>query len=327
MVSFTVLKTQFQKFIKSRFSLYDEDGLMTRKYFLAYTQTEVQQFHDALIQYMKFVKKLINKRALNKREYDNRVKMQTIEGKDTSSRSGNDADIKPVYDEEPMVEVQLTAELLKTQFQKFIKSWFSLYDEDGLMTRKYFLAYTQTEVQQFHDALIQYMKFVKKLINKRALNKREYDNRVKMQTTEGTDTSSHSGNDADADDADIKPVYDKEPMVEVQLTGEYNVLDIEQQHTEQPEFINEGGIDQNTKQCHDKHPLLAKLTDNKKTKLSHQSLEFENICLKKTVSQFQKDFSKLEAHCINLELQLQNNVLKSGQHGQFLKEKSNEAKV
>ncbi|GJY89847.1 hypothetical protein Tco_0505043 [Tanacetum coccineum] len=59
----------------------------------------------------------------------------------------------------------------------------------------------------------------------------------------------------------------------------------------------------------------------------NSSLESENCCLKKTVGQFQKDFSKLEARCINLELQLQNYVLKSRQHGQFLKEKSKEAKI
>ncbi|GJW50345.1 hypothetical protein Tco_0091696 [Tanacetum coccineum] len=171
------------------------------------------------------------------------------------------------------------------------------------------------------------MESVKKSIDKRALHKREYDNRVnerKMHTTEekvgtskaldaslgdtksnGTepgkhDTSSSSGNDADVDDANIKPVYDEEPMTE---------------------------IDQNAKQCHEKRPLFAKLTDNKTTELSNKSLYSENICLKKTVAQFKKDFSKLEAHCINLELQMQNNVLKSGQQRQFLKEKSNEAKV
>ncbi|GJV26691.1 hypothetical protein Tco_1383139 [Tanacetum coccineum] len=59
----------------------------------------------------------------------------------------------------------------------------------------------------------------------------------------------------------------------------------------------------------------------------NSSLESKNHCLKKTIAQFQQYFSKLKAHCINLELQLQNNVLKSGQHGQFLKAKSNEAKV
>ncbi|GKE57085.1 hypothetical protein Tco_1496270, partial [Tanacetum coccineum] len=85
------------------------------------------------------------------------------------------------------------------------------------------------------------MEYVKKSIDKRALYKREYDIRVnerQMQTTKekvdtskaldaslvntesnGTesgkqDTSSRSGNDAHADDADIKPIYDEEPMVE-----------------------------------------------------------------------------------------------------------------
>ncbi|GKE80598.1 hypothetical protein Tco_1550598 [Tanacetum coccineum] len=61
----------------------------------------------------------------------------------------------------------------------------------------------------------------------------------------------------------------------------------------------------------------------------NSSLESENCCLKKTVTiaQFQTDFSKLKAHCIALELKCQNQSLKSGQHGQMLKETRNEAKV
>ncbi|GJV04941.1 hypothetical protein Tco_1338510 [Tanacetum coccineum] len=86
-------------------------------------------------------------------------------------------------------------------------------------------------------------------------------------------------------------------------------------------------VDQDAEQSHDIRPLPAKLTDNQITKLSNQSLEFENTYLKQTVPQFQNYFSKLEAHCINLELQMQNNVLKSGQQSQFSKVKSNEAKV
>ncbi|GJT23307.1 hypothetical protein Tco_0893244 [Tanacetum coccineum] len=111
------------------------------------------------------------------------------------------------------------------------------------------------------------MESVKKSIDKRAMHKREYDSRVnerQMHTTDeegdtskelnaslvetkssGTnmekqDTSSISGNDADVDDADIKPVYDEEPLAEVQLTTECNVFATGQQHTEQPEFNNEG---------------------------------------------------------------------------------------
>ncbi|GJY22813.1 hypothetical protein Tco_0396471 [Tanacetum coccineum] len=106
-----------------------------------------------------------------------------------------------------------------------------------------------------------------------------------------------SGNDDMLNDADIRPINNDEPKAE------------------------------NAEQCHDIRPMPAKLTDNRTTELSNQLLESDNVCLKKTVAQCQKDFAKLEAHCINLELQMQNNVLKSGQQSQFLKEKSNEAKV
>ncbi|GJR48494.1 hypothetical protein Tco_1316597 [Tanacetum coccineum] len=198
------------------------------------------------------------------------------------------------------------------------------------------------------------MELVKKSIDERALHKREYDTRVNerhIQTTEGKidtgkaldaslvttessgteskeqDTSSRSGNDAHADDAYIRPIYDKEPMVEVQTTAKINVFPTGQQHTKQPEFNNEGKVYQNAEQCHDTCPLPAKLTNKKTIELTNQSLKFENICLKKTVAQFQKDFSRIEAHCVNLELKYQNQVLKEGQHGQFSKVKSNEAKV
>ncbi|GJV45073.1 hypothetical protein Tco_1429609 [Tanacetum coccineum] len=63
------------------------------------------------------------------------------------------------------------------------------------------------------------------------------------------------------------------------------------------------------------------------TEYSKQSLESENILLKKIVAQFQKDFSRIEAHCIALELKYQNQALKSGQHGQILNERSNKAKI
>ncbi|GJZ54135.1 hypothetical protein Tco_0609020 [Tanacetum coccineum] len=244
--------------------------------------------------------------------------------------------------------------VLETQFQMFIKSKIYLNDEYIVMTRNYFLQYTQLDIPEFRKTLVQFMEYVKKLIDERALHKREHDSRVneiQMQTTmenvdtskaldassviiknNGTesqeqDTSSRSENDVHVDDADIRPIYDEEPKAEVQMTTNNNVSAKGQQHTEQPEFINEGEIDQNAEQCHDTCPLPAKLTDDKTIELSNQLLESENVCLKKTVAQCQKDFAKLEAHCINLELQMQNNVLKSGQQSQFLKEKSNEAKV
>nr|GEU28893.1 hypothetical protein [Tanacetum cinerariifolium] len=141
------------------------------------------------------------------------------------------------------------------------------------------------------------------------------------------DTCSRSGNNTHADDADIRPIYDEEPMTEAQITAKINIFAIGQQHTEQPEFNNEGEVDKNAKKCHDTYLLLAILTDNQTPEHSYQTLESKNICLKKTVAQFQKDFSRMETHCVNLKLKYQNKVLKAGQQSQLLKEKSNEAKV
>ncbi|GJZ76103.1 hypothetical protein Tco_0640568 [Tanacetum coccineum] len=195
---------------------------------------------------------------------------------------------------------------------------------------------------------------VKKSVAERTRHQRQHDRRVKkrqMQTqvskidtgkavdnglvvmeingteSEVQDESSRSGNDTDADDADIRPIYDEEPKAEVQLTAEYNIFAIGQQHTEQPEIINEGRVDQYPEQCQVKGHMLDSSPDNQTTDYSKQSLESENILLKKTVAQFQKDFLRMEAHCIALELKYQNHALKSGQHGQILNETSNKAKI
>ncbi|GJS25955.1 hypothetical protein Tco_0486575 [Tanacetum coccineum] len=168
------------------------------------------------------------------------------------------------------------------------------------------------------------MDYVKKSIEKRALHKMEYDSRDRI-TRAGY--KQQIRNDAHVVDLDIRPIYNEEPMAEVQTTAKINVFAIGQQHTEQPEINNEGEVDQNAEQCHDTCPLPATLTDNQTTELLNQSLEYENIRLKKTVAQFQKDFLRMEAHCVNLELKYQNQALKEGQHGQFSKVKSNEAKV
>ncbi|GKB48766.1 hypothetical protein Tco_0899519 [Tanacetum coccineum] len=125
----------------------------------------------------------------------------------------------------------------------FIKSRIYLDDEFVVMTRNYFLQYTQLAIPEFRDTLIQHMGSVKKSIDERAQHKQEYDNRVnerQMQTIEEKvdsskalnaslvdtksseteskeqDTSSRSGNDAHADDADIRPIYDEEPMAKDQ---------------------------------------------------------------------------------------------------------------
>nr|GEV05585.1 putative copia-type Pol polyprotein [Tanacetum cinerariifolium] len=108
------------------------------------------------------------------------------------------------------------------------------------------------------------MESLKESILEREKHKQEYENRMnerQMQSKEGKidsrkaldansvvteisrtesekhDTSSRSRNDTHVDDADIKPVNEKEPIVEVQLTAQNNVLANEQQHSVQSEPI------------------------------------------------------------------------------------------
>ncbi|GJS04954.1 hypothetical protein Tco_0321462 [Tanacetum coccineum] len=94
-----------------------------------------------------------------------------------------------------------------------------------------------------------------------------YDGKMKskvnerhMQTKEGiVDT----GNDIDADNADIGPSYDEEPMAKVQSIAEHNVSANVQQHAEQPKFNNKGWVDHVDEQCHDKRlaPQRQKASD------------------------------------------------------------------
>ncbi|GJY37548.1 hypothetical protein Tco_0422926 [Tanacetum coccineum] len=140
--------------------------------------------------------------------------------------------------------------VVNNQFQKFIDSQFTL-DYDSQMTDTYFVEYTGIEVQHFRDTLLQHLGNVKKSVAERTRHQRQYERRAnkrQMQTQESKidtgkaldadlvdtesirtdstvqDDNSRSGNDTDADDADIRPIYDEEPMAEVQLTAECNIF-------------------------------------------------------------------------------------------------------
>ncbi|GJY49708.1 hypothetical protein Tco_0439664 [Tanacetum coccineum] len=133
--------------------------------------------------------------------------------------------------------------VINRQFQKFIDLKFTL-DYDSQMSDKYFAEYARIEVKQFRGTLLQHKSNVKKFVAERIRHQRQYDRRVNKRQISRTesevqDDSSRPGNDTDADDADIRPIYDKEPMAEVQLTTECNIFATRQQHTEQPEIINE----------------------------------------------------------------------------------------
>ncbi|GKC88119.1 hypothetical protein Tco_1148768, partial [Tanacetum coccineum] len=88
-----------------------------------------------------------------------------------------------------------------------------------------------------------------------------------------------SGNDAHADDAYIRPIYNEEPMAEVQTTDEINVFAIGQQHAEQPDFNNEGKVEQNVEQyvietinIELEHNVAKLLKENKTLKKHYKEL-------------------------------------------------------
>nr|GEU33416.1 hypothetical protein [Tanacetum cinerariifolium] len=173
----------------------------------------------------------------------------------------------------------------------------------------------------------------------------------KEQSINERKTESRSGNDTHTNDADINSKNDKQPMAEVHLSAEHNILANEQQHSEQSASVYDtyllekddrntttkstdmshrgGEIDQNAdvKKCQVSCPLPDPSVANMTTKFSNQFLESENISLKKTVAQLQNDFSRMKTHCVDMELKYQNQVLKNGQHGQILNETSNEANI
>ncbi|GJU51303.1 hypothetical protein Tco_1220858 [Tanacetum coccineum] len=98
----------------------------------------------------------------------------------------------------------------------------------------------------FRETLLQHMSNVKKSVAERTRHQRQYDRRVNkrlMQTQDSKDDLGKALND------NIRPEYDKEPLVEVQLLAECNITATGQQHTEQPEIINEGMVDQYTEKC------------------------------------------------------------------------------
>ncbi|GJV35897.1 hypothetical protein Tco_1408374 [Tanacetum coccineum] len=205
---------------------------------------------------------------------------------------------------EKVLNLQLEAEEESTmafELIKFIKSMLEEYQ----MTDKYFPEYIEIEDKQFRETLLQRASDVKKSVAERTRHKRLYDRRVNKKQmlkqeskvnsgkaldaglvvtessgtkSEVQDENSRSGIDTDVANADIRPIYDEEPMAEVQLSAECNIFAIGQQHTKQPEFNNEGGIDQYTEKCQVKSPMLNSSLDNKTIEFSNQSLESENIC-------------------------------------------------
>ncbi|GJT14820.1 hypothetical protein Tco_0873526 [Tanacetum coccineum] len=219
--------------------------------------------------------------------------------------------------------------VLLQQFQTFLYSRFSFDNDEGLMIRKYFIAYTKTDVPLFHDKLIQHMESLWESIQERAKHKQEYDRRMNnrmMQSKEGnTDpskvvdaglvvtesnkteserlvSSSRFEKDTHAEDEDINFVNDKQPMAKVQQIAKHNILANKQQHYEQSESI------------YDTY-LLEKVNKNTtpdSTDMSHRGGEIDQNAVKCQVScpLLDPSFDNMTTEFSNQSLESENISLK-----------------
>ncbi|GJU19119.1 hypothetical protein Tco_1147085 [Tanacetum coccineum] len=184
-------------------------------------------------------------------ESGSNVAFATLFGQDIETFTGtmflNVDQLEKQLDKEEFQEIGSMAafKVLETQFQMFIKSRIYLddefvksIDERAKHKQEYNSWVNERQMQTTED----------KVDSSKALDASLVDTESSGTTLKEQDTSSRSGNDAHADDADIRPIMMKEPMEEV---------------------------DPNAEQCHTPCPLPATLTDNQTTELSNQSLESE----------------------------------------------------
>ncbi|GJV28517.1 hypothetical protein Tco_1384965 [Tanacetum coccineum] len=154
--------------------------------------------------------------------------------------------------------------VVNNQFHKFIDSKFTL-DYDSQMRDKYFVEYTRIKVKHFRDTLLQHMGNVKKSVAERTCHKRQYDRRVNKRQMQTQESKIDTGKPVDAD------------LVVTKSSGQNQKSEESnrQQHTEQPEIINKGRVDQYTEQCQVKSPMLDSSFDNPTLNISLILHEFK----------------------------------------------------
>ncbi|GJV26077.1 hypothetical protein Tco_1378772 [Tanacetum coccineum] len=117
-------------------------------------------------------------------------------------------------------------------------------------------------------------------------------------------------------DADIRPVKDKEPMAEVQLTAAQNVLANEQQHTDQSkpsydtyllEKVDSNTTPDSTNMCHrgGESDQDAEQYQAKSPLLKAELVKSKEMIEKETYNELSRRFLLLEKHCISLEISIQ----------------------
>ncbi|GJT25406.1 hypothetical protein Tco_0895343 [Tanacetum coccineum] len=142
-----------------------------------------------------------------------------------------------------MISFQLLHSLLKV----FSNNDLKRTRIEGCFERAFAALFDQ-DVQTFRSSMLRNLDQLEKQLDKDEFQETRSMDAFRMQSKEGKvdsskaldadlvvtkssgtesekhDTSSRSGNDTHAEDADIKPANNKEPLVEVQLTAQHNVL-------------------------------------------------------------------------------------------------------
>nr|GEU75464.1 hypothetical protein [Tanacetum cinerariifolium] len=169
-----------------------------------------QQLHSHL--------KLLSNNDLKGTRTESRFKraFATLFGQDLETFTGtmflnmDQLDQQPDKEEFQEIGSMAAFKVLETQFQMFIKSQIYLDDEYKLIDE---IAHHKREydngVNERHMQTIE-----EKVDTSKALDASLVDTKSSRTKSVKQDTSSRSGNDAHADDVDIIPIYDEEPMAE-----------------------------------------------------------------------------------------------------------------
>nr|GEV11164.1 hypothetical protein [Tanacetum cinerariifolium] len=202
--AFRVLKTQFEKiftFVLIQPSILD--GTYARKDFHAYTGMEHQLFKETILKKFDFIEKYMLKTIIHAQKIQKRL------------------DDKKLQIQECTVQEVIASDAISED--KAQERCMKSIDKRALHKREY-----DTRVNER-----QMLKTKEKVDTSKALDASLVDTKSSGTESKEHDTSTKSGNDAQADDADIRPIYDEEPMVKVQTIAEINVFATGQQHTEQ----------------------------------------------------------------------------------------------
>ncbi|GJZ98312.1 hypothetical protein Tco_0670765 [Tanacetum coccineum] len=150
----------------------------------------------------------------------------TLFGQDIETFTGtmflNVDQLEKQLDKEEFQEIRSMAsfKIFEIQFQMFIKSrmymddeYVKSIDERALHKREYDIWVNERQMQTIED----------KVDSSKALDASLVDTKSSKIALKEQDTSSRSGNDAHADDADIRPIYDEEPMAEQRFASQVDV--------------------------------------------------------------------------------------------------------